>query len=137
MPSTRANLAAAGVDAILVETLNSVREARGRPRAARATGQTSRRASSAGTAATLLSGEPLDVAVRGARDQGAIVVLVNCLPPSNVEACLDVLARGGLPFGAYANLGAPNDVSGFRRSETARRGFAGFGRAGSTPVRTS
>jgi S-methylmethionine-dependent homocysteine/selenocysteine methylase len=28
-----------------------------------------------------------------------------------------VLARAGLPFGAYANLGAPNDATGFTRSD--------------------
>jgi homocysteine S-methyltransferase len=42
---------------------------------------------------------------------------VNCLPPRCVAACLPVLARPGLPFGAYANLGAPNDVTGFTRSD--------------------
>ena len=44
-------------------------------------------------------------------------MLVNCLPPSHVHACLPALARSGLPFGAYANLGEPNDETGFTRSE--------------------
>jgi homocysteine S-methyltransferase len=40
-------------------------------------------------------------------------------------ACLEVLAGGGLPFGVYANLGAPDDETGFRRSEAVSpRGFA-------------
>jgi len=43
---------------------------------------------------------------------------VNCLPPSNVMACLPALAGAGLPFGVYANLGAPDDATGFRRSES-------------------
>jgi len=41
---------------------------------------------------------------------------VNCLPPSLVPACLPALACTGLPFGAYANLGTPNDETGFTRS---------------------
>jgi S-methylmethionine-dependent homocysteine/selenocysteine methylase len=44
-------------------------------------------------------------------------VLVNCLPPGHVPACLPVLARCGVPFGVYANLGAPNDDTGFTRSD--------------------
>ena len=52
-------------------------------------------------------------------------LLVNCLPPANVTPCLAVLASSGLPFGCYANLGAPDDVTGFRRSdELAPEGFA-------------
>ena len=52
-------------------------------------------------------------------------LLVNCLPPANVAACLPVLAAAGLPFGCYANLGVPDDVTGFRRSdECSPEGFA-------------
>ena len=112
------NLAAAGVDAILVETMNSVREAIAATRAARATGLAAlvelrllgRRAAALRRAARR----------RGARPRatpGADAVLVNCLPPSNVLACLAALARSGLPFGVYANLGEPNDETGFTRSE--------------------
>jgi homocysteine S-methyltransferase len=50
------------------------------------------------------------------RDAGADAVLVNCLPPGHVAACLPALADSGLPFGVYANLGAPNDETGFTRS---------------------
>jgi homocysteine S-methyltransferase len=44
-------------------------------------------------------------------------VLVNCLPPSNVAACLPVLRDSALPFGVYPNLGAPVDEEGLVRSE--------------------
>jgi homocysteine S-methyltransferase len=43
--------------------------------------------------------------------------MVNCLPPRNVGACLPALAGRAVPFGVYANLGAPDDASGFRRSD--------------------
>ena len=43
---------------------------------------------------------------------------VNCLPPSNVPACLPVLSACDLPTCVYANLGEPTDSgSGFRSEE--------------------
>jgi S-methylmethionine-dependent homocysteine/selenocysteine methylase len=112
-----AHLAAAGVDAILVETMNSVREAVAAARAARAHALPVLVSFVCWDGARLLSGEPLDGAARAARDAGADAVLVNCLPPSNVPVCLPALEQSGLPFGAYANLGEPNDETGFTRSE--------------------
>lgn len=111
------NLADAGADAILVETMNCVREAIAATRAARATGLPALASFVCGNEAKLLSGEALEAGVAAVREAGACAVLVNCLPPSQVLACLPVLARSGLPFGAYANLGAPNDDTGFTRSE--------------------
>jgi S-methylmethionine-dependent homocysteine/selenocysteine methylase len=111
------NLARAGVDAILVETMNSVREAVAATRAARAQRLPVLASFVCWDGARLLSGEPLETAALAVRDAGADAVLVNCLPPSNVLACLPALARADLPFGAYANLGEPNDETGFTRSE--------------------
>ena len=111
------NLAEAGVDAILVETMNCVREAIAATRAARATGLPVIASFVCGAEAKLLSGEALDAGVAAVGEAGACAVLVNCLPPSQVPVCLPALARSGLPFGAYANLGAPNDETGFTRSE--------------------
>jgi len=112
-----ANLAAAGVDAILCETHNSLREACAAARAASATGLPVLVSFVCWEGATLLSGERLADAVLAVRTLRPAGLLVNCLPPSNVMACLEVLAGAGLPFGVYANLGAPDDATGFRRSE--------------------
>jgi enediyne biosynthesis protein CalE2 len=111
------HLARAGVDAILVETMNSEREAVAATRAARAQQLPVLASFVCWDGARLLSGEPLERAAQAVRDAGADAVLVNCLPPSQVHACLPALARCGLPFGAYANLGEPNDHTGFTRSE--------------------
>jgi S-methylmethionine-dependent homocysteine/selenocysteine methylase len=111
------NLAAAGVDAILCETFNCVREARAAARAASATGLPVLVSFVCWQGATLLSGEPLSAAIEAVRVLRPAALLVNCLPPANVTACLAVLASSGLPFGCYANLGAPEDVTGFRRSD--------------------
>jgi S-methylmethionine-dependent homocysteine/selenocysteine methylase len=112
------NLAAAGVDAILCETHNTLREALAAVSAARATGLPVLVSFVCWEGATLLSGERLGDAARAVRELGPAAVLVNCLPPSNASACLAVLADVGIPFGIYANLGAPDDTTGFRRSES-------------------
>lgn len=106
------HLAGAGVDAIIIETMNTVREAIGALRAARSVGPPAMVGFVCWEGAQLLSGEslrsPLDAAVR----EQPIAVLVNCLPPSNVAACLSELSASGLPFGAYSNLGAPTKPAG-------------------------
>lgn len=102
-----ANLAAARVDAILVETMNTIREAEAALRAARATGFPALVSFVCWEGARLLSGEPLGEAIEALRPLGPEAVLVNCLPPGNVPPCLEVLRQSGLPFGVYANLGAP------------------------------
>jgi S-methylmethionine-dependent homocysteine/selenocysteine methylase len=112
-----ANLAAAGVDAILCETHNCVREACAAARAASATGLPLLVSFVCWRGATLLSGERLGEAIAAVRRFGPAALLVNCLPPSNVAPCLEVLAGAGLAFGVYANLGAPDPATGFRRSE--------------------
>jgi S-methylmethionine-dependent homocysteine/selenocysteine methylase len=112
------NLAAAGVDAVLVETQNSVAEARAALRAARDAGLDALASFVCWNGATLLSGEALERGIEAAVAEGALAVLVNCLPPSNAEPCLRVLAASGLRFGIYANLGEPLPSGAFARSES-------------------
>ncbi len=110
-------LARAGVDGVLIETQNSVREARAALRAAREAGLAALVSFVCWQRAALLSGEPLERALECAAREGALAVLVNCLPPSNAAPCLAVLAQGGLRFGIYANLGTPLPDGAFARSE--------------------
>jgi len=112
-----ANLSAAGVDAILVETMNTIRETLAALRAARATELPALVSFVCWDGPRLLSGEMLREAVAAVRAEEPAAVLANCLPPSNVAACLAVLAESGLPFGVYANLGTPLDERGRERSE--------------------
>jgi len=110
------NLARAGVDLILVETMNCVREAVAAARAARATGLPFLVSFVSWEKARLLSGEALDEAIAAVREQEPMAVLVNCLPPSAVDACIPALGSASpTPFGVYANLGTPDDKGG--RSE--------------------
>jgi S-methylmethionine-dependent homocysteine/selenocysteine methylase len=111
------NLAAAGVDLVLVETMNSVREAAVACRSARACGLPLLVSFIAGEAHRLLSGERLDEAIAAVSAFDPLAVLVNCVPPSAVTGCLPALQGSGLPFGIYANLGEPAPGGGFERSE--------------------
>ncbi len=111
------NLADAGVDAILVETMNTGREAAAALRAARRTGLSALASFVCWNGARLLSGESLREAIDTALREQPLAVLVNCLPPSNVAACLPTLRACGLPFGVYPNLGEPTDPAGRVRTE--------------------
>lgn len=110
-----ANLRAADVDAILIETMNTVREARVAAGAASETGLPTLVSFVCGDDARLLSGEPLAEAIRAVSAARPVCVLVNCVPPSRVPACIEVLRAIAPCFGVYANLGQP--VSGPRRNE--------------------
>ena len=87
--------------------MNSIREARAALRAAARVGMPALVSFVCGAGAALLSGEALADAIAAAAAEGPLAVLVNCLPPSKVPACLEVLRDAGLPFGVYANLGEP------------------------------
>ncbi|MDX1650796.1 MAG: homocysteine S-methyltransferase family protein, partial [Myxococcota bacterium] len=117
-----ANLVAAGVDAILVETMNCVREAVAALRAAREAGVEAWVSFVCWEGDRLLSGEPLAEALDAVAPLAPLLVGVNCLPPRAVPGCLPALRAAGRPFGVYANLGAPLDDGGFRCADDAPPG---------------
>lgn len=92
----------AGVDLILVETMNTVREAEAAARAARATGSRVWVSLIVQEGARLLSQEPLAPALAALR-QEADVLLVNCASVPSVDQAIPVLRESGRPWGAYAN----------------------------------
>ncbi len=102
------HLASAGVDLILVETMNSVAEAVAAARAAAATRLPFFVSFVSWTDARLLSGEPLSEGLAALASSEPTAVLVNCLPVSSVAPCLPLLRESGFPFGVYANLGPPD-----------------------------
>lgn len=111
-------LGEAGVDLILVETMNSIREARAAARASARTGLPFAVSFVAWDGAALLSGEPLGEAARAVLDLGAAAVGVNCLPIANLEACRLALASLDAPWIASPNLGQPEPRTGFARDES-------------------
>jgi S-methylmethionine-dependent homocysteine/selenocysteine methylase len=98
-------LAAAGVDLILIETMNCVREARIALDAALGTGVPAWVSFVVTGGARLLSGEPLAPAARAVHADGAAAVLVNCATPGHTGTALLALRDAGLPVvGGYPNL---------------------------------
>ncbi|MFT6074846.1 MAG: homocysteine S-methyltransferase [Yoonia sp.] len=98
-----ANIIAPHVDLILCETVASIDHAKAVLEAATATGKPVWLSLTVddvdGT--RLRSGEILTDVLPIAQDAAAI--LINCALPEAITASMDVLAKGNLPFGAYAN----------------------------------
>jgi len=106
-------LARAGVDAILIETMNTTREACAAVHSAKSTGLAVLVSFICRSEQELLSGESLADAVRAVEAWKPDAVLVNCTPPEVARGCLDTLAVATrLPRGAYANAGAPDLAGG-------------------------
>lgn len=98
-------LVRAGVDLVLIETMNTLREARIALNEVLAAGGRGWVSFACADGGRLLSGEPLATAARAVEADGAEVVLVNCTGLARTEDCLRLLGercRG--PFGAYPNL---------------------------------
>jgi len=102
------NLAEAGVDLLLIETQNTIREAVAALRAARATGKPVWVSFTLNAENQLLSGEPLSEAVRAVLPWQPSAVLVNCIPVAQVAPVvkqLRALVPAHVAIGAYANAG--------------------------------
>ncbi len=99
-------LAQAGVDLILVETMNTVREARAALVAGLQTGMPVWVSLTCQEGGKLLSGEPLKSALDELLQLSPSALLVNCCSPAIATQALESL-RGlhTVPIGAYANNG--------------------------------
>ncbi|HEU5249227.1 MAG TPA: homocysteine S-methyltransferase family protein [Thermoanaerobaculia bacterium] len=108
-------LAAAGVDLILLETHNTVRELAAAARAARASGLPIVASMVTNGSGRLLSGEPIEDAVRAVEPLGPAALSINCVPARRLGFDLSRLAATApeFPLGAYGNLGMPEDESGW------------------------
>jgi len=118
------HLAEAGVDVMLVETMNTIREARVAAKAARSTGLpvivsfVLEGATGVGVAprgaARLLSGELLVDAVRAIEPLYSAAITINCLPVAHIADRLHELrAATDRPIGAYGNVGRVDDHAGW------------------------
>ena len=98
--------AEAGCDLLLVETVNSVREAVAAARAARGVGLPYWIAFVPNEAGDLFSGETLAEACAALAPLRPDALLVNCAPPADVQAGLGALAKHSrVPVGAYPHIG--------------------------------
>jgi homocysteine S-methyltransferase len=102
-------LAAAGVDLVLVETQNSVRELSAATRWARDTGLPVIASMITDGEGRLLSGEPIAEAAASLASLKIDALSINCVPARRLAADLARLAAAapGVPLAAYGNLGRP------------------------------
>lgn len=110
------NLADAGVDVILIETQNTIREAVAAARAAHATGSPMWISFTLDAENRLLSGEPLPDAVRAVLPFAPQAVLVNCIPVKQIAAALKILrdvTPSHIAIGAYGNVGHVDETVGW------------------------
>jgi S-methylmethionine-dependent homocysteine/selenocysteine methylase len=114
------DLADAGVDLLLVETMNTIREARAAARAARATGLPTVVSFVCGSDGRLLSGETVAAAATALLREGVDALAINCTPTATLhqplQELLDAVA-GRLPCGAYGNVGRTDAIHGFTCTE--------------------
>ena len=101
-----ANLADAGVDLILLETMNTIRESRVAAAAAARTGLPFVASFVTDGRGALLSGEPLGEAARTVVPLGPAAVGANCVEPEALAAELVRLAKAipRVPLAAYGNV---------------------------------
>jgi homocysteine S-methyltransferase len=102
----------AGCDLLLIETMNTVREAVAATRAAQVTGLPVWVSFILGPDNHLLSGETLAEALRAVMAYQPQAVLVNCIPVAQMSSALSELQQSAPPdllVGAYANAGHVGD----------------------------
>lgn len=112
-------LAAAGADLLLVETMNTIREAAAAAQAAVATGLPVLVGFVCGRDGKLLSGESVEAAAGVLGSAGVDGLLINCSPMPGLAAVLAELAVAtDLPIGAYGNVGYADDVAGWVNTDS-------------------
>ena len=124
-------LAESGVDLILAETHNSIREAVAATRAAKATGLPTVVSLVTDGSGRLLSGESLGDAAAALLPLAPDAIGINCVPAARLAGDLAMLAAAapGVPLVAYGNLGLPADGPGWSfTEELAPRGLRRGGR---------
>jgi len=132
------HLAEAGADVLLVETMNTLREAVIAAAAALATGLPVcvsfvagpggrapdgpiHASGEVGEEMTLLSGEPIEPAASAVRRLNPAVVMVNCVPLNLIEPAFDRLrAASAGRVGVYANIGHADDSVGWILTDDVR-----------------
>lgn len=100
-------LAEAGVDFLLIETMNTSREARAALRAAREVSLPAMVSFCVTPNAYLPSGESLEETLAYYEREETLALLINCMPPRVVASCLTPLRNTGQAFGLYPNFGPP------------------------------
>jgi S-methylmethionine-dependent homocysteine/selenocysteine methylase len=104
----------AGVDLLLCETFPHPEEALIAVEAALGTSLPVWLSLTVGPTGDLIDDEMVEETLRRAVELGVEAVLVNCARPQRIAELLPRLAGLGVPFGAYGNVGEPDDRIGWR-----------------------
>ncbi len=103
-------LTEAGVDLLVIETMNTIDEARAALRAARTSGLDVVVGFCCARGGRLLSGESVREAVQTLDPLAPTAYAINCTPPPlTTRAVADLATATATPFGAYANVGEWSD----------------------------
>lgn len=95
-----------GVDFLLLESMNTVGEARAAAEAALSSGLPVWASFVIGPEGTVLGGDDLGECARAMQALGVKAVLVNCAPPEDIGPAVERLAaQTDLPVGAFAHIG--------------------------------
>jgi len=122
-------LADAGVDLLLCETFPHIDESVAAVEECVATGVETWASLTAGPSADLLGPRELADGARRAVLAGATAVLVNCVPASATLRYVERLAEVGVPFGAYANAGRPDEGVGWTPGPPGPARYAAWARS--------
>ena len=109
------NLASAGADLLLVETMGTLEELDAATEAARRTGLPVMVSVIPIEGAKLIGGQSLDEVLDLFERHPPLVLMVNCANHRMITAALAHFseARAPIPFGGYANMGMPEDDMGW------------------------
>jgi S-methylmethionine-dependent homocysteine/selenocysteine methylase len=113
------NLRRAGVDLLLVETMNTIREAVAATEAALESGLPTIAGMVCGRGPYLLSGEPVGEAARSLSALGPEMIVVNCTPTPAISGALrEIMAATDLATGAYGNVGYADEEQGWVNTDS-------------------
>jgi S-methylmethionine-dependent homocysteine/selenocysteine methylase len=111
---------------ILCETFPHVGEALVAVEEAVATGLETWVSFTAGPEGNLLTPQEIERGAREAVKRGASAVLVNCMSAPRMLPYVERLSNAGVPFGAYANAGSPDDEIGWKSAPLGAERYADF-----------
>ncbi|MCL5428344.1 MAG: homocysteine S-methyltransferase family protein [Chloroflexi bacterium] len=115
------NLAAAGVDLLLIETMKDIVEAEAAAQAAGETGLPFGVSFICKPDGNLLSGESIAAAVKAVEPHGPAFLGINCTPAPTLQVALKELRSATrLPIAVYANLGHTEDYQTWGETEAAQ-----------------
>jgi S-methylmethionine-dependent homocysteine/selenocysteine methylase len=107
-------LVEAGVDLILIETMNTIQEAVAAAHAAKTTGLPISISWTCASDGNILSGESLSNAILSVEQYKPSAFLVNCTPAKDIGPALRKMRETAkVPIGAYANIGKPEPIYGW------------------------